>query len=37
MTIESENCNVVFYYIKENIYETEFCFAQFVYSSEVKN
>ncbi|OAG30398.1 hypothetical protein NEIG_00561 [Nematocida sp. ERTm5] len=36
-TIESENCNVVFYYIKENIYETEFCFAQFVYSPEVKN
>ncbi|KAI5167046.1 hypothetical protein NEIRO03_2531 [Nematocida sp. AWRm78] len=37
MSIENENCNVVFYYIKENIYETEFCFAQFVYSSEVKN
>ncbi|EIJ93147.1 uncharacterized protein NEPG_02103 [Nematocida parisii ERTm1] len=37
MSIESENYNVVFYYIKENIYETEFCFAQFVYSSEVKN
>ncbi|EIJ93741.1 uncharacterized protein NEPG_01313 [Nematocida parisii ERTm1] len=36
-TIESENCNMVFYCIKENIYETEFCFAQFVYSSEVKN
>ncbi|KAI5145920.1 hypothetical protein NEPAR04_2532, partial [Nematocida parisii] len=36
-TIESENYNVVFYYIKENIYETEFCFAQFVYSSEVKS
>ncbi|KAI5184116.1 hypothetical protein NEIRO03_1573 [Nematocida sp. AWRm78] len=35
--IESENCNVVFYCIKEDIYETEFCFAQFVYSSEVKN
>ncbi|OAG33030.1 hypothetical protein NEIG_00848 [Nematocida sp. ERTm5] len=35
--IENENCNVVFYYIKEDIYETEFCFAQFVYSSEVKN
>ncbi|OAG29861.1 hypothetical protein NEIG_01207, partial [Nematocida sp. ERTm5] len=35
--IENENCNVVFYYIKENIYKTEFCFAQFVYSSEVKS
>ncbi|KAI5156973.1 hypothetical protein NEPAR06_2338 [Nematocida parisii] len=36
-TIESENCNVVFYYIKEDIKKAEFCFAQFVYSSEVKN
>ncbi|KAI5166415.1 hypothetical protein NEIRO03_1009 [Nematocida sp. AWRm78] len=36
-TIENENCNVVFYYIKEDIYKTKFCFAQFVYSSEVKN
>ncbi|KAI5165128.1 hypothetical protein NEIRO03_0060 [Nematocida sp. AWRm78] len=37
MSIENENCNVVFYYIKQNIYKTEFCLAQFVYSSEVKN
>ncbi|KAI5128921.1 hypothetical protein NEPAR03_1412, partial [Nematocida parisii] len=36
-TIENENGNVVFYYIKEDIKKTEFCFAQFVYSSEVKN
>ncbi|KAI5131485.1 hypothetical protein NEPAR08_2473, partial [Nematocida parisii] len=36
-TIESENCNVVFYYIKEDIKKAEFCFAQFVYSSEVKS
>ncbi|EIJ87938.1 hypothetical protein NEQG_02010, partial [Nematocida parisii ERTm3] len=35
--IENENCNVVFYYIKENIYETEFCFAQFVYPPEIKD
>ncbi|OAG32344.1 hypothetical protein NEIG_02272 [Nematocida sp. ERTm5] len=36
-TIENENCNVVFYYIKEDIYKTKFRFAQFLYSSEVKN
>ncbi|KAI5145394.1 hypothetical protein NEPAR04_2438, partial [Nematocida parisii] len=35
--IENENCNVVFYYIKENIYETKFCFAQFVYPPEIKD
>ncbi|KAI5185587.1 hypothetical protein NEIRO03_2086 [Nematocida sp. AWRm78] len=35
--IEKENCNVVFYYIKEKICETKFCFAQFVYSPEVRN
>ncbi|KAI5126418.1 hypothetical protein NEPAR08_0488 [Nematocida parisii] len=35
--IEKEDCNVVFYYIKERIYETKFCFAQFVYSPEVRN
>ncbi|OAG32342.1 hypothetical protein NEIG_02270 [Nematocida sp. ERTm5] len=36
-TIENENCNVVFYYIKEDIKRIKFCFAQFVYSSEVKS
>ncbi|KAI5168586.1 hypothetical protein NEIRO03_1115, partial [Nematocida sp. AWRm78] len=35
--IENENCNVVFYYIKEDIKRIKLCFAQFVYSSEVKS
>ncbi|OAG30599.1 hypothetical protein NEIG_00111 [Nematocida sp. ERTm5] len=34
--IEEENCNVVFYYIKEDIYKTEFCFIQFLYPSDLK-
>ncbi|KAI5155106.1 hypothetical protein NEPAR06_1548, partial [Nematocida parisii] len=34
--IEEENCNVVFYYIKEDIYKTELCFIQFLYPSNLK-
>ncbi|KAI5131469.1 hypothetical protein NEPAR06_0601 [Nematocida parisii] len=35
--IEEENCNVVFYYIKENIYLEEFCFAQFIYPDHIQD
>ncbi|KAI5166414.1 hypothetical protein NEIRO03_1010 [Nematocida sp. AWRm78] len=35
--IEEDNCNVVFYYIKENIYLEEFCFAQFIYPDHIQD
>ncbi|KAI5182381.1 hypothetical protein NEIRO03_0065 [Nematocida sp. AWRm78] len=35
--IEDKKCNVVFYYIKENIYKTEFCFAQFFCPNSIKH
>ncbi|KAI5185563.1 hypothetical protein NEIRO03_2063 [Nematocida sp. AWRm78] len=34
--IEDNNCNVLFYYIEEDIYKTEFCCAQFLYPEELK-
>ncbi|KAI5186808.1 hypothetical protein NEIRO03_2393, partial [Nematocida sp. AWRm78] len=35
--LETENCNVVFYYIKECIKKTKFCLAQFVCPPEIKD
>ncbi|OAG30261.1 hypothetical protein NEIG_01281 [Nematocida sp. ERTm5] len=37
LMIEEDNCNVVFYYIKENIYLEEFCFAQFIYPDHIQD